>query len=147
MAGSRGLEGGSSGSRSLPSLAAGDQPDGIPALQEIQEGVVADGRYSLVGTPGRRDGMGGLRSYVAPVLVLFGDDLLDDRVGLRREHGVEVAPQVGLGTQPDEAHPTLALRSAEVREPALSKQAWPTQPFPDDARVVGEVKWTARSFV
>ncbi len=91
--------------------------------------------------------MGGLRSYVAPVLVLFGDDLLDDRVGLRREHGVEVAPQVGLGTQPDEAHPTLALRSAEVREPALSKQAWPTQPFPDDARVVGEVKWTARSFV
>ena len=28
-----------------------------------------------------------------------------------------------------------------------NKQAWPTQPFPDDARVVGEVKWTARSFV
>ena len=28
-----------------------------------------------------------------------------------------------------------------------NKQAWPTQPLPNDARVVGEVKWTARSFV
>ena len=28
-----------------------------------------------------------------------------------------------------------------------NKQTWPTQPFPDDARVVGEVKWTGRSFV
>ena len=27
-----------------------------------------------------------------------------------------------------------------------NKQTWPTQPFPDDARVVGEVKWTGRSF-
>ena len=26
------------------------------------------------------------------------------------------------------------------------KRAWPTRPFPDDAQLVGEVKWTGRSF-
>ena len=28
-----------------------------------------------------------------------------------------------------------------------NKETWPTQLCPNDARVVGEVKWTARSFV
>lgn len=28
-----------------------------------------------------------------------------------------------------------------------NKQAWPTAPWPDDAPVVGEVKWAARTFV
>ena len=27
-----------------------------------------------------------------------------------------------------------------------NKQAWPTVPWPDDAPVIGEVKWTARTF-
>ena len=28
-----------------------------------------------------------------------------------------------------------------------NKQAWPTVPWPDDAPVIGEVKWAARTFV
>ena len=27
-----------------------------------------------------------------------------------------------------------------------NKQAWPTRPWPDDAQIVGEVKWLGRTF-
>ncbi len=29
----------------------------------------------------------------------------------------------------------------------LDKRAWPTLPWPDDAAVLGEVRWTARTFL
>ena len=27
-----------------------------------------------------------------------------------------------------------------------NKQAWPTRPWPDDAQIVGQVKWLGRTF-
>ena len=33
-----------------------------------------------------------------------------------------------------------------VKSDSPDKRAWPTRPWPDDARIVGEVRWMGRSF-
>ena len=89
----------------------------IQVLGESMEPTLVDGCSILVNLASRRRRAG--RIYV----VRTEDGLIVKRAGKARAGGWQLVSD----------HP--------------NKQTWPTRPWPPDAPVIGEVRWTARTFV